>query len=81
MASNSYDVGVVTAEQSRLIEEAHLELVRAQVAKGNDPATPDDRKAGSDYNQHGAVLEASGSDWDAYDAKVRVILGLPPLAA
>lgn len=70
----------MSAEQSRLIEEAHLEFVRAQVAKGNDPATPDDRPDGSDYNQHGAVLEADGSDWDAYDAKVREILGLPPLA-
>lgn len=70
----------MSAEQSRLIEEAHLEFVREQVAEGNDPATPPGRKDGSDYNQHGALLEASGTAWDRYDAKVREILGLPPLA-
>ena len=70
---------MITAEQARKIQDLHTAFVRRQSAKGVDGPVPPGRKEGSDYNQHFSILESSGADWDAYDRKVREILGLPQL--
>lgn len=73
------DGPMLTAVESQMIEDAHLEFVRAQVAKGVDGPVPPDRPPGSDYNQHVPDAEANGVDMDAFHSEVRAILGLAPL--
>lgn len=58
------DPPAVQRARSIAIAAAHEEWVAEQIAAGVDGPVPDDRPAGSDYNQHVPDLEATGEALD-----------------
>lgn len=52
--------------RSRAIQALDREWSARQVAAGVDGPVPDDRPAGSDYNQHVPALEASAEAEDEF---------------
>lgn len=70
--------GVFTEEdrtRARDLQQAHLRFVLAQVKAGNNPATPAGRPDPSDYNVHGAELEASPEAQQRYYDRLAKIMG------
>lgn len=61
--------------RSQAIQELDAEWTAQQIAAGVDGPVPDDRKDGSDYNQHVPALEANGAALDEYFARLDEILG------
>lgn len=61
--------------RARDLQAAHLRFVLQQVKAGNDPATPADRPDPSDYNQHGAELEADPAAQQRYYNRLAKIMG------
>lgn len=69
---------MITADQSKALEDLHYRWSGDQIQRGVDGPTPPDHPDDSDYNQHYQILEASGADQDAYFDEANRIMGLPP---
>jgi hypothetical protein len=70
----------VARARSLAIADAHAAWVAGEIAAGLDVPVPDDRPAGSDYNQHVPDLEASGVALDMFALAVDEALAAATLA-
>lgn len=67
----------VQRARSLAIQAVHAEWVAEQLAAGVDGPVPDDRPAGSDYNQHVPDLEADGAAQDDLFGRIDAALATP----